>query len=236
MKTISEVTTQNIKQAFYDAEQDKSNLREFERDLYGFSGAKIRHTINNICSIKEKMSYLELGVYRGSTLIAANFRTNVVQSYGIDDFTIDHKEATPYKPEGWSNPRIVAEDLLERYKKEFSTQTQVKLINSEARKTELSQLRKVDIIHYDLEEHHAGVESTLRYFLPKFDKHVILLISNWNSAGVRTSYKNFAKTPGLKVELVEEKLSSSTGNTETWYNGFSASLVSFVDEEETTDA
>lgn len=235
MKTISEITKDNIKQAFYLAEQDKSNLREFERDLYGFSGRKVRHTINNICSIKDKMSYLELGVYRGSTLIAANFRTKVVQSYGIDDFTIDQKEANPYNENGWNNPRIVTEELLDRYKKEFKLPTQVKLINSEARKVDLSTIKKVDVIHYDLDEHHAGVESLLRYYLPVFDKHTILLISNWNSQGVRNSYKNFAKTPGLCVELVCEQLSFSTGNTENWYNGLSASLVSFESEESKSD-
>lgn len=235
MKIVNDVTKQNIQQAFYDAEQDKSNLREFERDLYGFSGRKVRHAINNICSLKEKMVYLELGVYRASTLIAANFRSNVSQSYGVDDFTIDSKEANPYNEQGWNNPRIVAEELIERYKKEFSSPNQVKLIKSEARKVDLTQLRKVDVIHYDLDEHHAGVESILRYYLPKFDKHTILLISNWNSQGVRNSYRNFAKTPGLKVELVAEQLSFSTGNTENWYNGLSASIVSFEEEEITND-
>ena len=74
MKTITQVTKDKLADSFRQAELDKSNLREFDRDLYGASGRKIKHAINNICSIKDNLTYLELGVYRGSTLIAANFK------------------------------------------------------------------------------------------------------------------------------------------------------------------
>ena len=230
MKLFNDKNKDAVKEAFYLAEHDRSNLREYDRDLYGYSGKKIRHAINNICSIKDKLTYVELGVYRGSTMIAATYNTKVAKAYGVDDFTIDLKEATPYKETGWSNPRIAAEELFEKYKKPIN------LIKSEARSVDFSLIPgKIDIIHYDLDLHHASLESILRYYLHKFDKHTLLIISNWNARGVRTDYKNFAKTPGISVELLDEKLSSTTGDTENWYNGLSVSLVSFEEKDAESD-
>ena len=45
MKTITQVLKDKIAGSFHQAELDKSNLREFDRDLYGASGRKIKHAI-----------------------------------------------------------------------------------------------------------------------------------------------------------------------------------------------
>lgn len=225
MKTVTQVLKDKVKDSFRLAELDRSNLREFDRDLYGASGRKIKHCINNICAVKDNLTYLELGVYRGSTLIAANFRNNIT-TYAVDDYTIDQKEANPYKESGWTNPRQAVVDLVERYRNSEKLQNIINLIDSEATKTNLKSIpKKVDLVHYDLEEHHANLESVLRYFIPVFDKHFILMVSNWNSQGVRTAFKRFSNTPGIEVELLEEKVSHTTGDSLNWYNGFSVSLV-----------
>lgn len=226
MKVITQTIKDKIIESFHLAEQDKSNLREFDRDLYGSSGKKIKHAINNICSIKDNLTYLELGVYRGSTLIAANFR-NTITSYAIDDYTIDQKEATPYREQGWNNPKQAVEDLLDRYRNSEKLQNPINLLNSEATKVNIKSIpKKIDIIHYDLDEHHANLESVLRHYLPIFDKYVILMVSNWNSLGVRNAYTRFSNTPGIEVELLKEKVSFTTGDSMNWYNGFSVSLIS----------
>jgi hypothetical protein len=225
MKTVTQVLKDKISGSFHQAELDKSNLREFDRDLYGASGRKIKHAINNICNIKDNLSYLELGVYRGSTLIAANFRNNIT-TYGIDDFTLDPKESEPYKESGWSNPRQALDDLIDRYRHSEKLTNVINIINCEANKVDTKLIpKKIDIIHYDLETHHADLESTLRHYLPVFDKHTLLLVSNWNSTGVRNSYKRFCNSPGIEVEMLNEKLSHTTADGMNWYNGFSVSLV-----------
>jgi hypothetical protein len=240
MKTVTQVLKDKIKESFHLAELDRSNLREFDRDLYGASGRKIKHCINNICGLKDNLTYLELGVYRGSTLIAANFR-NSITTYAVDDYTIDQKEANPYKETGWTNPRQAVVELIDRYKNSEKLQNIINLIDSEASKVNLKSIpRKVDVVHYDLEEHHANLESVLRHYIPIFDKHFILMVSNWNSQGVRTAYSRFAKSPGIDVELLAEKVSFTTGDSLNWYNGFSVSLVTISaakeeKKEETND-
>jgi hypothetical protein len=62
------------------------------------------------------------------------------------------------------------------------------------------------------------------------------MVSNWNSLGVRNAYTRFAKTPGIEVELLNEKLSSTTGDSMNWYNGFSVSLITLnASKEEKKD-
>lgn len=227
MKIITQQTKDIIKEAFYLAELDKSKLREFDRDLYGNSGNRIKHTINNICGFKENLVYVELGVYRGSTLIAANYQNKLI-SYGIDDFTIDMKEGDWYKETGWNNPKIAVKELLDRYK--FSNVT---LFESEATKLDIKKIpKKIDILHYDLDQHHANVEQVLRHYILSFDKYTILLISNWNSIHIRNSFANFAyRTPDIEVEKIAEQLSSTTGDSLNWYNGFAAFVFNFKTKE-----
>ena len=109
----------------------------------------------------------------------------------------------------------------------------INLIDSEATKVNLKSIpKKIDIVHYDLEEHHCNLESVLRYYLPVFDKYVVLLVSNWNSSSVRNAYTRFANTPGIEVELLNQKLSHTTADSMNWYNGFSVSLVTINSLEE----
>lgn len=226
MKTITQLTKNKIIEAFHTAESDKSGLREFERDLYGASGRKTRHAINNICGIKEGLTYLELGVYRGSTLVAANYN-NKLTTYAVDDFTMDIKEPKQYKESGWNNARQATVDLLNRYK--FSN---VNIIEEDAFKVDVKKIaKKVDIIHYDLDEHHANVEQILRKYLSVFDKHTVLMFSNWNSNGVRKAFAQFTKTPGIEIEPLFEKLSNNAGDNMNWYNGFAVFLFTLNTKE-----
>ena len=224
MKVVTAQTKKALNDAIFMAEQDKSNLTEFERDLYGNSGRKVKHAINNVCNIKENSVYLELGIYRGSTLISALYDTKVSTAYAVDDYTIDQKEGHPYRESGWNNVRNAFSELTTTHR--LSNLLKPTIIESTADKVDVKKLvKKLDIIHYDLDEHHTNLESTMRHYIPILDKFTILLISNWNSKGVRDAWKRLGQTPGLDIELVVEKQSSNTGDTANWYNGFSISVI-----------
>lgn len=224
MKVVTAQTKKALNDAIFMAEQDKSNLTEFERDLYGNSGRKVRHAINNVCNIKENSVYLELGIYRGSTLVSALYDSKVSTAYAVDDFTIDQKEAHPYRETGWNNVRNAFSELTTTHR--LSKLLKPTIIESTADKVDVKKIvKKLDIIHYDLDEHHTNLESTIRHYIPILDKFTILLVSNWNSKGVRDAWKRLGQTPGLDIELIVEKQSSNTGDTANWYNGFSISVM-----------
>ena len=67
-----------VKASLEMADNERSKLSERERELHGLSSIRLRCLINNLCAA-EKCNYLEIGAYKGSTLIAAA-RGNDVKS------------------------------------------------------------------------------------------------------------------------------------------------------------
>jgi hypothetical protein len=219
----------NIVEAFHKAELDKSNLREHERDLYGESSKKIRHTINNICGLKENLAFLELGAYRGSTTIAANYGNKII-SFIVDDFTMDQKETTTYKETSWNNVKLAFEDITSKY----PFKKDIVLFSVEATKVPLELItKKISLIHYDLNEHHTSIGTVIKYYLPVLDNFSILMISNWNSQGLRRNFNSFFEAnENIKAELIQEKLSTTTGDSDNWYNGFAVFSLTLTNKSE----
>lgn len=225
MKTFNKINENAIIKSFYLAEQDSSNLREQELDLYSHNGKKTKHLINNICATKINMTYLELGVYRGGTAIAALYDTKVTTFIGIDDYTIDYKEATLYKKTGWSNCALATIDLFHKYRAALkSTKIEIKEFQ-EVTSVDTSKLPIFDVIHYDLDNDHASVEQVMRHYLSNFDDYTILIISNWNTLKTHNSFINFTKTPDLTFTELGTKQSHTSSDEQNWFAGVSVWLV-----------
>ena len=62
--------TKHIKEAFKDADQNKSKVSDHTLNLNGMCGAKTLHLYNNLCNMPST-NYLEIGMYKGKTFCAA---------------------------------------------------------------------------------------------------------------------------------------------------------------------
>jgi len=79
-----------IIKAFNDAENNKSKLNADILNLKGFSGKKTRHLLNNICSNLSsinKLYYLEIGCWYGSTFISALYNNTNMYGIAIDNWS-----------------------------------------------------------------------------------------------------------------------------------------------------
>lgn len=74
-----------IKQSVSDAEQGKSRIDSPVLAIDGMSSPKVRHLLNNICHYMEDTRYLEIGTWKGSTLISAAYK-NQGTYIGVDNF------------------------------------------------------------------------------------------------------------------------------------------------------
>lgn len=74
----------NIELAIAQACCGESLLNEDILSLEGMSSRKVRHLLNNIAQQSE--SYLEIGSWKGSTLISAAYKTNC-KIYAMDNFS-----------------------------------------------------------------------------------------------------------------------------------------------------
>ena len=69
-----------------NANKNKSKIDEDILDMNGMSGKKTRHFYNNLCSM-EDARYLEIGVWKGSTLCSAMCNNENLICLGIDNWS-----------------------------------------------------------------------------------------------------------------------------------------------------
>lgn len=98
------------------ADNGQSKISERERDLYGISSPRLKALLNNICS-KEGTNYLELGVYKGSTIISAAYGNLTAKLVGVENYKYDEREPKRMAPEGaiWENMKTQLAANIKRY-------------------------------------------------------------------------------------------------------------------------
>lgn len=85
-----------VEAALTQADIKKSKIDDFHEKIY-LSSPRMKAFINNICSA-EKINYLELGVYRGATLLAATVGNPDTKAVGVENYSHDPKEINPKNP------------------------------------------------------------------------------------------------------------------------------------------
>jgi hypothetical protein len=109
-------------EAFIDAalelaDNGASKISDRERELFGLSSVRLRNLLNNLCS-KPDTNYLELGVYKGATLISALFGNIQTKAIGVENYRYDEREPKKWAPNGtiWENIKSQLKDNISRYK------------------------------------------------------------------------------------------------------------------------
>ena len=100
----TKLTEAFISAALELADNGLSKISERERELFGLSSTRLRSLLNNLCS-KENTNYLELGVYKGATIISALYGNPTLKAVGVDNYKYDEREPKKWADEGtiWEN-------------------------------------------------------------------------------------------------------------------------------------
>ena len=114
---MGKITKQWVQAALELADQGQAKLTQRERELFGLSSTRLRCLINNVCA-PDNTRYLEIGVYRGSTVVAAAYGNKTTKVVGVDNYKYDDREPLKWTPEGyiWDNMKSQLEANLQRYK------------------------------------------------------------------------------------------------------------------------
>lgn len=217
--------------AYQEAQKNKAAIANDWRimDQYSVSSKRFKLLLNNLCSL-ENCSYLELGCFRGGTLMAALYQNKPVSAYAIDNFTYDPRafyvnpetgEKSNYNPDTWVNVRMSLIDNLER----LGLDKSVKLFAGDWLKTPGSFIKnKVNIIHVDIDK---DVDKILNFFCPKFDDTAVIVIGNYNETHVREKFHEFIQTNSLKFEIKHSvvNFSHSNADSEGWWNGLGMYVI-----------
>ena len=203
---------EHVKRSIKNAEVGKSNLTKEVLHLSGLSSSKVRHLLNNLCTLPNSY-YLEIGVYQGSTFISALYNnTNTL----IDAIAIDN----------WSEFGFQKNIFLKNCT-EFIKNEPFKFfeINSfEANVLEIFD-NPITIYFYDGEHSVEAQKKAFTYYNTVFANTFIAVVDDWNWQQVRTGTQQAFKELGYKVLYEKELPASYVGDLENWWNGVYIAVI-----------
>src|SRR5262245_8642924 len=140
--------------------------------IEGLSDAKMRRLLNNLGG--RLRTYLEVGCYHGSTLVAAAHRNPRLWALGVDNFS----ESFPgYNGRG--GPREQLADNLSRFA------PHARFVEVDFRDLDPESLPALDCFFYDGAHDRASQRDAVTHFAPRLGPGALLLVDDWNGEDVR---------------------------------------------------
>lgn len=186
-----------IKEAFERAENLQSKIpADYIPKLTGLSSPKIWHLLNNLCAQAD--SYLEIGTYMGSSLMAALYG-NSVSAVAVDNFCMKPKTRGHF----FQNTKHLSFTFIE--KDCFTIQH--------------SELPAIDLYFYDGEHSQDSQYKAIVHFLGSMKQEFIYVCDDWNNSPVREG--TFQAIRDCKLEIVEfhERRHETMKDKENWWCG-----------------
>tara|TARA_Y100000034_G_scaffold133686_1_gene199870 strand:+ start:756 stop:1466 length:711 start_codon:yes stop_codon:yes gene_type:complete len=206
------------------SDAEKSKLSDVERQLFGQSSIKIKCLLNNLCN-KDGTRYLELGTYRGSTLVGALYGNAKTSAVGVDNFSYDFREPKKVAPDdsGWPNVKSGLYDILQKYEIiENIKSNHLKIIEASFGDVSWSSQPKFDIIYCDIE---PITEEVYDHFFTKvfhaMSRQCVVLFSGYSSeeSSKLLEQKIEQYSDRLVTEFKKQRISSGNADAFAYYSG-----------------
>lgn len=192
-------------------ERECSSLSSPILAIDGMSSAKIRHFLNNLCSLPGA-SYLEIGCWKGSTLISALYHnSSIVQAVAIDN---------------WSEFGGPREDFLSHLE-QFLPGHSIQILETDCFSVDKKAVfsRPVNIYFYDGNHEAMNQERAFTYFNDILDELFIAVVDDWNTKKVREGTRAAFYKLHYKVLYEKEIFTEKNADTESWWNGFYIAVI-----------
>ena len=197
-----------------------------DKKVDGMSTENIRFLINEVVNKFAKNGvYMEVGVYRGCSLLSAALFNPSTRCIGIDnfskfdffgvDFGGNEKNEDSFKSNllKFGNPKNIEfyrEDYEESIKNLFSKEPGLKVV----------------VYYYDGDHSYQNQLDGLKLIIPYLAEKCILLVDDINDEAVEKAVNDFIKeNPAFKVVFkikteAKERIAKLGRGTEDWWNGF----------------
>lgn len=159
--------------------------------LLGFSGYAFRHLMNNLCSLKNA-NYLEVGVFRGSTLICSVYgnEDTLGEVHAIDNYS-EFVEGSQEHPKDSYNR------FLDLYIPD--TKEKIQFHEGDCFEFDVSTLPKIDIYFYDGDHSAEAQYKAFKHFEPAFADVFIAVVDDWEQRQVRRGTRQAFEEIGYDV-------------------------------------
>jgi hypothetical protein len=187
------------------ADQHRSKLDRMAFQAKGFTSPKIRHLLNNLGSL-DGLDYLEVGVHRGATFVATNYRNQLESATAIDNWSEFDDDGT------------VKRDFL-RHCGTLLPPGSFTFIEQDCFAVTPQEIRTpVNFYFYDGEHSHESQRRALTHFYPMLDDVFLFLCDDYTWESARTGTTQAIDELGLEV-LYQREL------VEGWWNGLLVSVL-----------
>lgn len=235
---MSSELIKHIEESVRFAKEGLSLLSREALYINGMSSDKTRHLLNNLASKAHK--YLEIGTWRGSTLIAAKQNNNLQLAVGVDNFSqftephpkyglwlnCNHKVPEELKP-FWQTGTPPKQEL-ERNLNYFKV-TGVEIIEGDCFHKDivdsLEAYGPFDLFFNDGDHKYISQKQTIIDYSRLLADDSIVVIDDWNAEEVRDGTLAGFKETNLKLLYRVDLFSAGNCDLDSWWNGIGIFLV-----------
>lgn len=198
----------DIKECIDNAESHKSKLtEEYISNLEGLSSPKVWHLLNNLCSGVN--SYLEVGCFKGSTLLAALYK-NPCYAFAIDNFSMEPKNRRQF----FENTQHANFDFYE----------------GDCFSFDIKQIKKpIELYFYDGAHTAEAQYKALTHFAGALADEFIFVCDDWDLSKMKTCSLSAIKDLGYRLIEMHELKGHTMGTLEDrkagWWGGIACLRV-----------
>lgn len=185
-----------------------SKLAEEIFHVDGMSSAKVRIFLNELCSSIPSCRYLEIGTWKGSTILAASYH-NPGYFVAIDNFS----QFGSAREEFISN----ADRLAHHCRFHF--------IDSDAWQVKPETVFPTNVFFYDGNHEPQDQYRAFVHFDQAFENPFVAIVDDWNLAEVREATQSAFVHLGYKIQQDWTMLSPYNGDKDGWWNGLYAAVI-----------
>lgn len=203
--------TRRCENAIEKAVLEHTKLTQEQFDIRGMSSTKNRILLNEL--VKDNDIYLEIGVYQGSTFVAALYQNNPQYVCAIDNFA--------QFDENGVNANRFASVVIKHLQQ---LKGRIGFINADCfnlNEQEKERVPKnVNVYLYDGAHEAIDQKLALTYYQEFLANEFIFIVDDWNYEPARVGTREAIAELGLTVHKEWELFSKFNGDTESWWNGF----------------
>jgi hypothetical protein len=197
-----------VEDSLKKAEKGESKLSPGVLSIDGMSGAQTRYLLNHLCS-GPHVNYLEIGCWKGSTLISALYG-NQAQATAIDNWSqFDNQRSAFYSNIG----QFIPNARLNIYEEDCFSMDKAIIPP------------KVNVYFYDGNHAEKYQELAFTYFDDVFDDVFIAVIDDWNWERVQRATRSVFKKLNYAILFEKSLLTDWNGNLGTWWNGIYIAVI-----------
>ncbi len=215
----SEKMIEHVKTSIARAEMGLSKLTPEALQVPGMSSPKVRHLLNNLCSLPGT-SYLEIGCWKGSTLVAA-LTGNPMHAFAFDNWSEFLLEGESPRKDFFQN---VAPFLQSGSLKFFEADCFA--IDRPAQFFAHEKLQSpINIYFYDGSHLLSNQKKAFTFFNAVFDDCFIAIVDDWNWDYVQQGTKEAFDELGYRILFEQSFLTTHNGDSDTWWNGLYIAVI-----------